>query len=161
MTRKEPRMNTDSTSVGKLADHIAGMETVKEWMESHPEIEFYSVSVNATGKVDAQIGYKGNFAAAVRALKEGAPLGTVTKEISASLYSVERDFGHVKLCIYTGRALVCESRVVGTERVRVPDPDAPMVEVERDLIEWECSPILSTAEHRSSPADDLLGLASE
>lgn len=41
------------------------------------------------------------------------------------------------------RAQVCERVVTGTETVEVPDPDAPKVTVEREVVEWKCAPLLS------------------
>ncbi|HZV74557.1 MAG TPA: hypothetical protein VFF79_12640 [Conexibacter sp.] len=45
-----------------------------------------------------------------------------------------------ELCSH--REAVCERVVVGTEMVTEPAPDAPMVEVEREIVEYRCPPSL-------------------
>lgn len=71
--------------------------------------------------------------------------GARAKVDLGSLLIVRRDFGAgVLLDLNAHRAEVCEAVVVGTETVEIPDPDVvvPMVTVERDVVEWKCSPIL-------------------
>lgn len=47
--------------------------------------------------------------------------------------------------IFTPRKAVCEARVVGTEEVEVPDFTAvPTKKVQRDVIEWDCHPLLES-----------------
>ena len=149
-------METKSTAADKLAERIAGYQRIHDWMLAHPEIEFCSVSV-FDQKVSAQISGYGEgaldrFTAAARALKDGAPFGSVRKDLTETLYSVARDFGAVTLSIYTSRSAVCEAVVVGKETVRVPDPKAPTVEIERDIVEWQCSPMLSITDDEQVPA---------
>jgi hypothetical protein len=56
-------------------------------------------------------------------------------------YGLMHDLGGgVTLRVYAPRKQVCERRVVGTRTVLKPAPDAPMVEVEEDIVEWECAP---------------------
>lgn len=65
-------------------------------------------------------------------------------ESSDAWYRVIRDFGcHVRIQICAPREEVCTTRVVGREKVEIPDPDAPKITVERDVIEWVCDPVLS------------------
>ena len=56
------------------------------------------------------------------------------------------DCGGVKVLLSAERETVCTARVVGTETVEVPDPNAPMVTVTRDVIEWDCRPASKIAE---------------
>lgn len=44
----------------------------------------------------------------------------------------------VNYIIFAARENVCERKVVGTEKVMVPDPAAPLVEQEREVVEWVC-----------------------
>lgn len=83
-----------------------------------------------------------DLAAMTRMLKDGAPLGTVRIERDDTI-DVTRDFGSCTLRVWITRRNVCERKVVGTESVQVPDPDAPLVTVERDIVEWDCHPILA------------------
>ena len=133
----------------QIDEFIVGLTAIRDWMDNHPEIVFAVTSVRGGG-VDAQIASYGagapeRFAAATRALMEGAPLGSIHKDMRAesSLATVRRDFGATYLDIYTHRAAVCEKVVVGTETVAVPDPAAPLINVEREIIRWDCSPILA------------------
>jgi hypothetical protein len=48
----------------------------------------------------------------------------------------------VAVQVYVPRQQVCTANVVGTKTVKRADPNAPLVEVEEDVIEWECDPIL-------------------
>ena len=149
-------METKSTAADTLAERIAGYQRIHDWMLAHPEIEFCSVSV-FDKTINAQINGYGEgaldrFGAAVRALKDGAPFGSVRKRMTDNLYSVDRDFGGMTLSVFTGRNAVCERVVVGKERVHVPDPKAPTVEIERDVVEWKCSPVLSLTDDEQAPA---------
>lgn len=49
----------------------------------------------------------------------------------------------VRVGVTTYRETVCEKRVVGTEKILVPDPSAPLVEVEHEIVEWDCKPVLA------------------
>lgn len=68
--------------------------------------------------------------------------GDRTKTFSDRYADVSRSFGSVVLNLFTGRENVCVARVVGTEEVEVPDPDAPKITITRDIIEWDCNPVL-------------------
>jgi hypothetical protein len=62
-------------------------------------------------------------------------------------FELVRDFGDaVSLKIVAPRSTVCERRVVGTETVEVPDPDAPTITVEREVVEWTCGSVLAKAD---------------
>jgi hypothetical protein len=52
--------------------------------------------------------------------------------------------GGIRFKIITQRAAVCTRRVVGTETVTVPAVEAaPERTVEREVVEWDCDPILA------------------
>lgn len=97
-------------------------------------------------------GSRARFETCVRALADGAPKvgpGAVRKNVDsrdAEVVEAVRMFGPVKVRVWTARENVCSRRVVGTETVEVPDPDAPMVMIEREVYEWDCVPILSTSD---------------
>ena len=122
-----------------------GLLALGEWLDRHPEIATHQsrstwiVSTWKTPDLSPDV--------IVRAMKDGAPLGAVTKSVATdqdSTLFVERSFGgQVTLQYQASRSEVCERVVVGTETVHVSDPEARMVEVERDVIEWRCSPILT------------------
>lgn len=79
----------------------------------------------------------------VKALK--AVTGSIAKKdadhISAIGYTGVLPGGRT-LTIYVSKTKTCVKKVVGTKMVSRPDPDAPLIEVEEDIIEWECEPIL-------------------
>lgn len=77
--------------------------------------------------------------------------GKVTKDFTGKHASVRIAFGPVSVTGYIDREQVCERVVVGHETVieAGPDPDAvaalPVVEreVEREIVEWRCHPLLA------------------
>jgi hypothetical protein len=82
-------------------------------------------------------------AALTRILTDGAPIGTVTKRNDDDFARVTRRFGAVTVEAHCARDKACTARVVGTETVEIPDPAAPKITVERDIVEWDCKPILA------------------
>lgn len=69
--------------------------------------------------------------------------GVREKDADDAYFKVVRDFGAgVKVQVYTQREQVCTAKVVGTETVEIPDPDAPKVTVTRDVVEWECATVI-------------------
>lgn len=86
-------------------------------------------------------------ATVTRKLTAGAALGEIRKVNDDGYARVFRRFGsHVELEVWAPRSAVCERVVVGTETVEIPDPDAPKVTVEREVVEWRCSPLLAAGE---------------
>ena len=73
--------------------------------------------------------------------------GSWDKRYSSENFWATRETEIAELRIVCEREQVCTRKVVGTETVTrlVPADDAPMVEVteEREIIEWDCSPLLS------------------
>ena len=83
---------------------------------------------------------------AVRAaLKSGA---VIEKDPSDNYFTAALKFGELEYEIICKRDEVCTAKVVGTETVtrRVP-PDGEWTEqeVEQDVVEWECHPLLAPA----------------
>lgn len=141
-------METNHRPLQKLQEHISSLAPVMHWLGQHPELGDLSMSFPLTDRISMYVpafdeDSAERFATAVRALKDGAPLGAVRREDDDSYTRFSRDFGAVKVAIYTYRDAVCERVVVGTETVEIADPDAPMITVEREIVEWKCSPILA------------------
>lgn len=110
-------MENHSTPLHKLQEHIVGLAPVVHWLGQHPELDeltpvFHGLDSIGLCALDAE-----DFAVAVRALKDGAPLGTITREDDDSFTRFTRDFGAVSVYAYTFRSAVCEKVVVGTEKV--------------------------------------------
>lgn len=68
--------------------------------------------------------------------------GDRSKTFSDRYADVSRSFGSITLNLFTDRENVCVARIVGTEEIEVPDPDAPKITITRDVIEWDCNPVL-------------------
>lgn len=55
------------------------------------------------------------------------------------LFNLDRDLGYgARIRLSAGREVVCERVVVGTRKTMAPDPRAPLVEVEEEIVEWRC-----------------------
>lgn len=81
-------------------------------------------------------------------------IGTIRKlggkwdkgEIGGYHFAMTRELSDsVKVQVFVPRAEVCTAKVVGTKTVKRADPEAPLVDVEEDIIEWECDPVLARA----------------
>ena len=117
-------MSTPTVSVtDQLREHIIGVRRVIDWLDEHPDLPL-SIRVIGTGKMHAYL-FGDEFAPAVRALKAGAPIGTVRKSEDDDYSRVTRDFGGVTVELYTRRDEVCELVVVGTEPDEVDVPACP------------------------------------
>lgn len=89
--------------------------------------------------------------------------GARSKVDLGSTLTVRRDFGaRVYLDLNAKRDQVCEAVVVGTETVEIPDPDVvvPTVTVERPVVEWKCSPILTNSIGLADARASLAGVQS-
>lgn len=65
--------------------------------------------------------------------------GHRVKDADDDWYTVARQIGPITLDAYIARQKVCERVVTGVETVEVPDPDAPKVTIEREVVEWRCT----------------------
>lgn len=103
------------------------------------------IAIGAVGPFEIQIQCRDaeELTAATRVVQAGAALGEVKIERDDSWVKVRRPFGSVVLEAWSPRSSVCERKVVGTTTELVPDPDAPMVEREVEIVEWDCSPVLT------------------
>ena len=72
--------------------------------------------------------------------------GHRTKSVTERHIEVTRQFGPISIQVYTSREVMCERVVVGTETVEIADPEAPKVKVDREVVEWKCSPLLGPEE---------------
>lgn len=102
---------------------------------SRPHVDFYC-------STDAD-----DFAAFVRWGMEWGPGRKSTAGTGDTLMRVTYEHpGGWTINVFVERDAVCEAVVVGRETVQVPDPEAPLVEVTRDVIEWRCGSILAERE---------------
>jgi len=137
-------MTTTPTTTGfdDIDATIAGLQALAAWRTAHPEVSGEHMG-------DTFVIHRAkDHAPIVRAITDGARLGEVEKyEVSGgkTLHITRTFAGDVKLVYATDREEVCTRRVVGTETVEVPDPDAPLVAIEREVVEWDCAPLLAKA----------------
>lgn len=131
----------DDTPTETRDGFIAGLRELADWFEQTPDVPLPSFTI----EVGLYVGLSEpeEFAKQVRLLG-----GNREKEYTDDIVRVTRDFGPLlKVKLVTARDVVCERKVVGTETVMVPDPDAPMVSRVRDKVVWECSPLLHVDEY--------------
>jgi hypothetical protein len=58
--------------------------------------------------------------------------------------------GAEQVSLFTNRQSVCTARVVGQETVEVTDYEsAPVKQVTRDVVEWDCHPLLESIDQTS------------
>ena len=83
--------------------------------------------------------------AVLAGLAEGA---TVRKDYGSSYFRAYRGFGDVEYKVVCERDAVCTRRVVVTETVTKQVPPAgdwTEQEVEQDIVEWDCHPLLAAS----------------
>ena len=130
-------MTDNDVSAPSIAD---GLRELASWYEAHPEIHelfaFPEISVASFPTESKPV---------VQQIAKA--LGSFDKDFS-SLLELKKNFGPVKLRFVFWRDAVCTKRVVKTETVEetVPDPDAPKVTRlrEREVVEWDCPPLLGS-----------------
>jgi hypothetical protein len=133
---------TETTGFDDIDATIAGLRSLAAWRTAHPDLSGGQLG-------DSFIVHRtDDHAKIVRAISDGARIGEVEKHEVADgeRLHVARNFGGgVKLIYAADRDEVCTRRVTGTETVEIPDPAAPTVTVEREIVEWDCRPILATS----------------
>ncbi len=135
----------------KIEATIRDLAVANTWVEKNPDIEVSlwgtELTIYAPSTSDPEQ-EKRNAAKIVRAMSKGQPIGSVKKITSENYQTYELGFGEskVQLTFTVARNVVCRKVVVGTEVVMVADPDAPKIEQIRDVIEWECDPLLQAVE---------------
>jgi hypothetical protein len=136
-------LNPPTTGHDDLDAMIAGLIDLAAWRDRH---DLALTTITPIFIVSRRNGMTATDA--VRALTDGARIGEVDKKVGGdeTIMFVERHFaGGVRLSYQAQRDEVCTRRVVGTETVEVPDPAAPKVTVEREIVEWDCEPILASS----------------
>lgn len=145
---------TELTAIERLQDQIGawqdGLAEIAGFFAENPHLVVDTPSLLGA-RLQIQVGCgrdaPAEMAKWAKALAVGQPKGAVEKKYDDHYLRLTREFGAVTLEVWATRDLVCERVVVGTETVEVPDPDAlaavPTVPVEREVVEWRCSPLLA------------------
>lgn len=124
-------MNTEE----KRADYIEGLRAIADMLETHGDIPLPVASTFTTF-------FSGDDAPAQMAAIRRVIGGRWTKTATDSWFWLRKPFGPHEYDLTAARNIVCQRVVVGTEQVEEPDPEAPKVVVEKEIIEWRCSPLL-------------------
>lgn len=148
--------DTSPISVNDAAEQARGrrqrlverLHRAATFIAAHPELEPHSIEPDGEVVVirDLTVTSAEDLARVSRAIG-----GRWEKRESGNMFRLERKVAEgVVVELVTWREQVCEAVVVGKETVEVPDPDAPKVEIERDVIEWRCAPILGEREQQAA-----------
>lgn len=111
------------------------LREIADWYDAHPDIQ---------GPTEIVLPYRaGGCTEAQAACRLARALGTFEKKHGDAILSLRRNFGGIELRFIFWRDGVCTKRVVGKRMARVPDPSAPKIEVEEEIVEWDCPPLLA------------------
>ena len=115
-------------------DFINGLRQLADYLEARPALPVPD-DLPVQGWVfswddDA----REELAAAARAM------GKAEKQVSDFAFTLRgpQFAGGIYYYVGASRHTVCERVVVGTEKVEVPDPNAPTITEEREIVEWHC-----------------------
>lgn len=136
----------DAGSTRKAWEIVQGLRALADFFELRPQL----VPPNAT--VDCKYpSYAARWEKCWRGelgkdFDEAEWFRTVCKMVGSgekkSLYggvSLLRTFSpNVSFSVSISHEEFCEKRVIGTKKVSRPDPSAPLIEVEEEIVEWKC-----------------------
>lgn len=118
----------------------AGLRELADWFDAHEEVPLpdeYTTTELAFFPEDT----KEIAAAVMLALKP------CRKDYSETLFMLSRKFGPISTKWYFQRNTVCTRRVVGTEEVAEKHLPARTIPAHtKEVVEWDCEPILSHRE---------------
>jgi hypothetical protein len=119
-----------------MSDYTDGLRNLADFLDLHPNIVPHA-------KFDCCFFFSGDEAKSELASFTRAIGGMLQKEKVGGFMEVAKCFGPHKITGNVSEDLICERKVVGTETVEIPDPEAPKITVEREIVEWVCPPVLS------------------
>lgn len=118
---------------------VQGLRDLADFMEQNSDLDWSYCKPDISAIV-----LGGEKVAAFAAIPGGWDKRVYDHETGGN-FELRRKFGPVKFSVIAPRDDVCERRVVGVETVEIPDPAAPKVTVEREIVEWDCKPVLAQA----------------
>ena len=126
---------------------IQGLRDMADWLERNPQAllgpsRWNGIYVSFYGAEKEQI------------LALASTAGGIAKNYYGSSFELVQKFGPVTYSMGGKRDDVCTKKVVGTKTVQKEDPDVrrerlkdiPMIEVEEEIVEWECHSLLAQTE---------------
>jgi hypothetical protein len=127
-------MSTTDTERTRRTDYVNGLRAIADMLDTHDDVplpnasfNIFCTDVNEIAAIRRDIG------------------GQWVKEATDSWFWLRRAFGPHRFDLNTARDVVCERVVVGTKQVDIPDPAAPKITVDEEIVEWVCSPLLDDA----------------
>jgi hypothetical protein len=126
----------------------ARLHAAADYIAARPELSVHQIDIDGGRAIVRNFGMNtaDDLARTAKALG-----GRWEKIESRELFRLAREVADgVIVELVAWRSAVCERVVVGKETVEVPDPDAPTIEVERDIVEWRCQPILADREPQAA-----------
>lgn len=139
--------------IARINDEVRDIYALQHFLMQHPDlpVSYYGgreahVHVPYTEDEDGIVDYDkpdlAKVADLVRMMKDG---GTVDKTSTEQYMTYTRTLGKkAKVRLVVERSAVCTAKVVGT--VTVEHAAVPAYTETKDVIEWECAPILAEAE---------------
>lgn len=124
-----------SNAEAERRHYTAGLRALADFYDAHPEI--------ATPEPEHSVysmNEKEEAAAVVRAL------GKCEKRYADNMFYISREFGPITLKFVFYRSAVCVRKVVAVEEV--PEeviPERVVPAHKREIVEWECEPILASS----------------
>jgi len=120
---------------------VSGLREAADWFEAHPEVPMpgdVKISLYDLGDVEAELETLKTIARA---------MGNAEKDFADEFFKLSHTFADaVTVTAIAWRENVCKRVVVGTETVieQKPPDGVEMVdvEVEREIVEWDCPPSL-------------------
>lgn len=132
----------ESVEANTRAAFVAGLRAVADFLDDHPD--FPTPSTYSIPAFQSGAWTPADFARCASMLG-----GTRSKDANDNWIEVRRPFGPLTLVVFSSRDAVCEKRIVGVETVEVDEEVTPAVTrkvtVEREIVEWDCKPVLSGA----------------
>lgn len=122
---------------------IAGLIELANWLEANPALDIPNELTSSTLSIFAH--------SRERLAEHIAAFGGGEKFSETWGTGLRRWFGGeggIRVDVSAPRSEVCERHVVGTKIETVPDPAAPMVEREVEVVEWVCPESLLNLEVR-------------
>jgi hypothetical protein len=138
--------------MSRREEFIQGMRDLASWFEDNPEIPIpsYRQVVIENWVWGGENDEDGESAKQELLRLMGAGEGPWVKDYTGSYLEVRREFGPCRYVLTVNREEVCTKRVVGTKTVKRRDPalveQVPIIDVEEDVVEWDCHPLLAPTE---------------
>lgn len=125
-------------------DFTAGLRELADILDDNPELPL-PFSGTTSGLLWIASGGQDDHRDAAAAFTRAIP-GTLHKKVRDNAFDLSGNVQGVRVNLIVDRDAVCSRVVVGTEQVTIPATPAtdaaPEQTVEREIVRWDCAPIL-------------------